>query len=74
MKNATQDGIETGSSPAATSGRAAGSELVLGRFGEALLVRVNGRIVLRGGTMADRMEAIEWMALFMPNAIMTMDG
>jgi hypothetical protein len=38
-------------------------------FGEAVLVRVGGRVVLRGGSMADRMEALEWMAMFMPDAV-----
>jgi len=44
-------------------------EEVIARFGEAILVRVRGRIVLRGGSMADRMEALEWMAMFMPDAV-----
>ena len=35
-------------------------EVVLAVFGEARLVRVRGRIHLEGGSMADRMEALDW--------------
>ena len=38
-------------------------------FGEARLIRVNGKLVLRGGSMADRTEAMEWLATFMPEAM-----
>ncbi len=41
-------------------------ELIAG-FGEAKLVKVDGRIQLRGGSMADRTEALEWVALFLPD-------
>ena len=41
--------------------------VVIASFGEARLVKVDGRIELRGGTMADRMEALEWISLFMPD-------
>lgn len=47
---------------------------ILAQFGEAVLVRVCGRIVLRGGSMADRMEALEWMAMFMPDEVATLKG
>jgi len=43
-------------------------EEVLATFGEAELIRVAGVIHLRGGSMADRMEALEWLSLFMPEA------
>ena len=39
---------------------------VVAIFGEARVVRINGRIHLRGGSMADRMEALEWLSMFMP--------
>jgi len=39
---------------------------VIAQFGEARLVRLKGRVHLRGGSMADRTEALEWMAIFMP--------
>jgi hypothetical protein len=41
---------------------------LIATFGDARLVRVNGRIHLRGGSMSDRMEALEWLSLFMPEA------
>ncbi len=41
-------------------------EEVIATFGEARLVRVAGRIQLREGSMSDRMEALEWMSIFMP--------
>jgi hypothetical protein len=46
---------------------------VLGTFGEAQLVRVDDKIHLRGGSMADRIEALEWVALFMPDEVVSMD-
>jgi len=45
------------------------AEGVVARFGDAVLIRLAERVVLRGGSMADRMEALEWMALFMPDAV-----
>jgi len=39
---------------------------VLASFGEARVVRVKGRLHLLGGSMADRMEALEWLSMFMP--------
>ena len=41
-------------------------EEIVAVFGEALLVRVNGRLELRGGSMADRTEMLEWVAATMP--------
>ena len=38
-------------------------------FGEARVVRVNGKIHLRGGSMADRSEALEWLAMFLPGEV-----
>jgi len=45
------------------------SEEVLAIFGEARLVRVNGRLYLRGGSMAERMEALEWLSIFEPQTV-----
>ncbi len=42
-------------------------------FGEAQLVKVNGRIRLRGGSMADRTEALEWLSLFMPDEVVRVE-
>jgi hypothetical protein len=43
-------------------------EEILATFGEAELIRAGGVIHLRGGSMADRMEALEWLSMFMPEA------
>jgi len=45
------------------------SEEVLAIFGEARLIRLNGRVYLRGGSMAERMEALEWLAVFEPETV-----
>jgi hypothetical protein len=45
------------------------SEEVLAIFGEARLVRVNGWVYLRGGSMAERMEALEWLSIFEPQTV-----
>jgi hypothetical protein len=42
-------------------------EEVIATFGEARLVRVKGRVELRGGSMADRTEALEWLLVMMPD-------
>ena len=62
MKNRTQKSAE--------SARKETGEIIA-QFGEAVLLRLNGngRIVLRGGSMADRMEALEWLSMFMPEAM-----
>lgn len=39
------------------------------QFGEAVLQCEDGRVVLRGGSMADRLEALEWLALFLPDTV-----
>jgi len=41
-------------------------EVLIASFGEARLLRVDGALRLTGGSMADRMEALEWVAMFMP--------
>ena len=40
-------------------------------FGEAMLVKLDGRLQLRGGSMADRLEALEWVALFLPEDVVS---
>ena len=50
------------------------TEDVVATFGEARLVRVDGRICLRSGSMADRMEALEWLSMMMPETVVSMEG
>jgi hypothetical protein len=42
---------------------------VIATFGEARLLKVNETIVLQGGSMADRTEALEWLAMFRPESV-----
>jgi len=42
---------------------------IIAVFGEAHLVRVEERIELRGGSMADRTEALEWLVQAMPSEV-----
>ena len=44
-------------------------EEVIASFGDARIVRVDGKIYLRGGSMADRTEALEWLAMFLPEEV-----
>ena len=41
-------------------------EQVIASFGDAKLVKVDGTLHLRGGSMSDRIEALEWVSLFLP--------
>lgn len=42
---------------------------LVAEFGEARLTREQGRLHLHGGSMADRMEALEWVAMFLPDEV-----
>ena len=44
-------------------------EEIISVFGEARIVRVDGKVHLRGGSMADRTEALEWLAMFLPEEV-----
>jgi len=65
MKNRMQKSVGTGWGET-------GAGEVIAQFGEAVLVRMDGGIVLRGGSMADRTEALEWLSMFMPEAVATL--
>lgn len=52
--------------------RTRSAEEIIATFGEAQLVKVDGRIQLRGGSMAERAEALEWVALFMPGEVVAL--
>ena len=49
------------------------TEEVIATFGEARLIRTEGRVWLRGGSMADRMEALEWLSMMMPEVTVSID-
>jgi hypothetical protein len=79
MKNRIQHGQNSGriqeGQRLGVEGKPEGeAEIEVARFGDAVLIRSRGRIVLRGGSMADRTEALEWMALFMPDAVTSLHG
>lgn len=47
------------------------SPKTIGRFGRALLVRCpDGQLQLRGGCHADYLAALEWVSLFLPEAVL----
>lgn len=50
------------------------TEEIIATFGEARLIRAEGRVYLRGGSMADRMEALEWLSMMMPETVVSMEG
>ena len=44
---------------------------VIGKFGRAMLVRCpDGQLQLRGGCHADYLAAMEWISLFLPEAVL----
>ncbi len=45
---------------------------VVAVFGEARLVKIEGRLHLLGGSMADRTEAVEWVMMFLPDEVVRM--
>jgi len=49
------------------------TEEIIATFSEARLIRAEGRIYLRGGSMADRMEALEWLSMMMPEVVVSID-
>jgi hypothetical protein len=51
----------------------ADSEEIIATFGDAQLIRVNDRLQLRGGSMAERAEALEWIALFRPGEVVALE-
>jgi len=49
------------------------SDEIVATFGEAQWVRVKDRLQLRGGSMAERAEALEWIALCMPGEVVALE-
>lgn len=47
---------------------------LIATFGEARLIQAEGEVCLRGGSMADRMEALEWLSMMMPEAVVCIEG
>ena len=61
MKNGISDHLKTD------------AEEIVAMFGEAQLIRSGGRMQLRGGSMAERAEALEWIALSMPGEVVALE-
>lgn len=59
MKNRIKEGMET----------AAETRLIIAEFGEAKLVRVGAKVILEGGSMADRLDALEWAKTNLPKVL-----
>ncbi|MBI1840626.1 MAG: hypothetical protein HYR88_07200 [Verrucomicrobia bacterium] len=51
-----------------------GGEELIAMFGDAKCVKIDGHFYLRGGSMADRTEALEWVMMFMPDEVVRLDG
>ncbi len=48
-----------------------GREEVIARFGQGRLVQLSRtKVELRGGSREDEMEAVGWIALFMPDVVL----
>ena len=50
-----------------TKGRGIAAEELIAVFGDARLVKCDGRLHRVGGSMADRTEAMEWVMMFLPD-------
>ena len=47
---------------------------LIATFGAAELLKLDDGMVLRGGTAADRTEALEWISLFLPEEFATVEA
>jgi len=65
----TPDGNLAGMKNRITDSPLALPEEIVAVFGEARLIRSGGELQLRGGSMADRAEALEWLAIFIPDEV-----
>lgn len=45
------------------------TKLVIAEFGDAKLIRIGARFCLEGGSMADRLDALEWAKFNLPEAL-----
>ena len=59
MKNRIKEGMET----------AEETKFVIAEFGEAKLVRMGAKVLLEGGSMADRLDALEWAKTNLPKVL-----
>lgn len=59
MKNRIKERMET----------TAETKFVIAEFGEAKLVRVGAKVLLEGGSMADRLDALEWAKANLPGVL-----
>ncbi|HEY0455254.1 MAG TPA: hypothetical protein VGE41_02705 [Verrucomicrobiae bacterium] len=49
------------------------NENLIATFGRAELVKVQDRLCLRGGSAHERLEALEWISLFLPGEFAELD-
>ena len=49
-------------------------EQLIATFGQAELVKMDDGMLLRGGSSTDRLEALEWISLFLPEEFVTVEA
>lgn len=64
MKNRIKERMET----------TAETRHVIAEFGDAKLVRVGAKVCLEGGSMADRLDALEWAKINLPGVLIQSDA
>jgi hypothetical protein len=49
-------------------------EQLIATFGQAELLKMEEGMVLRGGSSSDRLEALEWISLFLPEEFASVEA
>jgi hypothetical protein len=49
-------------------------ERLIATFGRAELIKTTDGMVLRGGSASERMEALEWISLFLPEEFASVEA
>jgi hypothetical protein len=49
-------------------------EQLIATFGGAELIKMDEAMVLRGGSSSDRLEALEWISLFLPEEFASVEA
>ena len=45
------------------------TKIIIAEFGDAKLVRIGAKVCLEGGSMADRLDALEWAKVNLPGVL-----